>query len=264
MKTSILRRVCPNGLNQVCVGWWGESNLNGVQSSRGDTWHMTHTHTHALMVNHIIAPPLWRMGLSSGRHCSKGGENIENELNLCWNVGSEPCFAIFCPFLSGVSNRASEIGGNCCRNKSKQSHKTALFCRFYIRAGKWPTGSRWDDQKAVLYLSTSEQNTKQALVRIYVRALALCLRVRAGSGSVAVISLVIYGRVSKRCTHLSLSWFPNVEQSISWRTPLQLGWLGATCFHLQGQGDPSPLVLKRKEEEKNESIWSSGDIKVDK
>lgn len=55
MKTSILRRVCPSGLNRVCVGWWGESNLNGVQSSRGGTRHTTHDthiHTHGKSYHH--------------------------------------------------------------------------------------------------------------------------------------------------------------------------------------------------------------------
>ena len=115
MTTSFLRRECPDGLSLVCVcvcvGWWGESNLNGVQSGRGGTQHNTtqhNTHTHTLVVNRIITHP----GLSS---CSKGDEKHQNwvEPLLGWRVrggGSHPRFAIFSLFLSGVSNCASEIG----------------------------------------------------------------------------------------------------------------------------------------------------------
>lgn len=44
----------PSGLSQVCMGWWGESNLNGVLSSRGATQH-THTHCKSYHHNPIAA-----------------------------------------------------------------------------------------------------------------------------------------------------------------------------------------------------------------
>lgn len=63
VKTSIRMGVRPKGLSQEHVGWWGESNLNGVLSSDGSA------HSHGKSYHHTN--PLWHMGLSRERRFSR-------------------------------------------------------------------------------------------------------------------------------------------------------------------------------------------------
>lgn len=118
----------------------------------------TRTHTRGKSYHHT---PLWHRGLSRALHGSEGGGNIENELNLHRDGGSLPFPAIFCPFLSGVSNWASEMGeiATSWNKVTKQ-----LYFLGYIWTGKWPTGNRWEGQKVGLCLSMFAQNTKQVYV----------------------------------------------------------------------------------------------------
>lgn len=197
------------------------------------------------MVNRIITPPIAAYGPFQRTHCSKGGENIENELNLHWDGGSLAFFAIFCPFLPGVSNWASEIGE--IATSRKRVAKQLYFSR-YIWTGKKPTGSRWEGQKVLfLCLSMFVQNTNKCVC-----GYMLC---KCPGWQWQLFSLSYIVVLVRRLW--SLSWFPNVERGLSWRET------GAKCNLFSSSRTRWPLLIDTKDG-KIESIWSSGDIKQDK
>lgn len=97
------------------------------------------------MGNRIISHPLRHMGLSRDQRCSKGSETIkwvEPPLRggrRCLSFLSFFFFAIFHPFLSGVSNWASESEEIA---TSINSHKKAsFFFQLYMNWGKSQLGT---------------------------------------------------------------------------------------------------------------------------
>ena len=188
MKTSILRRVCPYGLSQVCVGWWGESNLNGVVSSKGGTRHIyTHTHTHkhsqGKSYHHtsIVAygPFQWTPLLQRGWKHRKW---VEPPLRC----GVKAVFAIFRLFLSGVSNWASEIGEI---DTSREKVTKQIYFLGYIYMNREIANREQMIGPEGGFISFHVCTKHKTSLNLHV----CCVCVQAGTYSLAVISLVIYG-----------------------------------------------------------------------
>lgn len=145
VKTSIHMGECPKGLSQVYVGWWGESNLNGVLSSSGSTWH-TRTHTHGKsyhLAPNVAYGPLQRMPLL------QGGWNRSKWVEPPQGWGWGYCLSLQSSILFSQGSATDSWELKKLPQVENKIRKLLYFLTF-IWTGKKPTGNRWEGQKVGL------------------------------------------------------------------------------------------------------------------